>query len=77
MKCSKCGYDNLPEGTQDGKCDECGHPLLPEGENSSSQISDSVNNSVVSTSTIKRVVNYIGDSNDCSIYYGSSAYDFL
>jgi hypothetical protein len=61
VKCPKCGYDNPPEGTQDGKCDECGHPLLPEGDNLSSQISDSISNSVVSTSTIKRVVNYIGD----------------
>jgi RDD family len=61
MKCSKCGYDNLPEGTQDGKCDECGHPLLSKSENLSSQISDSISSSVVSTSTIKRIVNYVGD----------------
>jgi RDD family len=60
MKCSKCGYDNPPEGTEDGRCDECGHPLLPEADNLSYQISDSASR-VVSTSTIKRVVNYVGD----------------
>ncbi|NMG09748.1 RDD family protein [Brasilonema sp. UFV-L1] len=29
MKCPKCGYNNPPSGTQDGKCDECGYLLFP------------------------------------------------
>jgi uncharacterized RDD family membrane protein YckC len=29
MKCPKCGYENPPEGTQDGKCNECGYLLFP------------------------------------------------
>jgi uncharacterized RDD family membrane protein YckC len=29
MKCPKCGYENPPEGTQDGRCDECGYLSFP------------------------------------------------
>ncbi len=61
MRCPKCGYDNSPEGTQDGKCDECGHPLFAEGESLSPQTNDSIGDSIVSASTGKRIVNFIGD----------------
>jgi uncharacterized RDD family membrane protein YckC len=57
MKCSKCGYNNLPEGTRDSRCDECGYLLFAEGSNFNTEIS----NSVTSASTGKRAVNLIGD----------------
>jgi uncharacterized RDD family membrane protein YckC len=57
MKCSKCGYNNLPEGTRDGRCDECGYLLFAEGSNFNTDFS----NSVTSASSGKRAVNLIGD----------------